>query len=74
VEVQSVDAVRPDDSGPPSYLYAVRLPDSSRARYRSLRLYRVGDRVTVLFSRGKLTGRILLTTPAVDTYRSHDRP
>jgi hypothetical protein len=74
VEVQDVVAVRPDDSGPPSYVYTVSLPDGMRARYRSERLYRVGDRVTVLHSRGKLTGRILLTTPAVDTYRSSDRP
>ena len=74
VEVQSVVAVRPDDSGPPSYVYTVSLPDGMRARYRSERPYRVGDRVTVLHSRGKLTGRILLTTPAVDTYRSNDRP
>ena len=73
VEVQTVVMSRPDDSGPPSYLYTVTLPDGTRAPYHSQRIYRPGDRVVVLQSRGKLTGRILLTTPAVDTYKANDR-
>ena len=74
VEVQDVLAAQPDDSGPPDYIYTVSLPDGARARYRSGRIYRAGDRVTLLYSRGKLTGRILLTTPALDTPRSSGRP
>jgi hypothetical protein len=74
VEVLTAVAARPDDSAPPSYVYVVSLPDGTRARYSSERLYRPGDRITLLFSRGKLTGRILLSTPAVDTFRSSERP
>jgi len=74
VEVLNAVSARPDDSGPPSYVYMVRLPDGTRARYSSERLYRAGDHITLLYSRGKLTGRILLSTPAVDTFRSSERP
>ena len=59
--------------GPPSYLYTVTLPDGTRAPYNSVRRYNVGDRITVIHSRGKLTGRVLLTTPAVDGQRGSDR-
>jgi hypothetical protein len=72
VEIKSVVLSRQDE-GPPSYFYTVTLPDGTAAPYRSSRMYRVGDRVTVLYSRGNLTGRVLLTTPAVDTERARDR-
>ncbi len=51
--------------GPTSYVYRVTLPDGRQGLHRSQRVYRVGEHVKLLYSRGKVTGRILLTAPAV---------
>jgi hypothetical protein len=47
----------------PSFRYGVVLPDGSPAHYWSERVHTVGDRLTVLVSRGRITGRILLSEP-----------
>ncbi len=47
----------------PSFRYGVVLPDGSPAHYWSDRVHAVGDRLTVLVSRGRITGRILLSEP-----------
>lgn len=69
VEVRAVLLPRDDNGGTPYYLYIVTLPDGAVANYNSERVYRPGDRIAVLYSRGKLTGRIRLTTPAADAER-----
>jgi hypothetical protein len=65
VTVQRVDAMHQDDSAPPTYSYAVLLPDGTIASYLSPRLHRQGDRLTLLLSRGRLTGRNLMSGPAL---------
>jgi hypothetical protein len=63
VEVLEVLAAESNE-GPPTYWYRVRLSEGVETRYRSAQVYRVGDHVTLLWSRGKVTGRILLTAPS----------
>jgi hypothetical protein len=49
--------------GSPSYTYTVLLPDGRTVAYKSLRVWRVGDRFAVSCSRGRLTDRVLLSGP-----------
>lgn len=62
VEVLRLDSSVPTD-GPSSYRYWVRLPDGSESRFESARVYRPGDRVVAMASRGRLTGRVWLRSP-----------
>jgi hypothetical protein len=55
------------EEGPPTYAYRVSLPDGRHGLYCSERAYRVGSRVKVLYSRGKLSARTFLTTPESPT-------
>ena len=63
VIVARVDSVAPPNDGPAGYQYAVTMPDGSIVRYTSPAAHRVGDRVVVMQSRGRLTGRVLLRRP-----------
>ena len=63
VIIARADSIAPPNDSPANYRYAVRLPDGSVTRYTSPDVHRVGDRVRVMESRGKLSGRIRLTRP-----------
>ena len=63
VSVLRVDGVDPPNDAPAYYRYLVRLPDGAEVRYASPDTHRVGDRVLVMQSRGRVTGRIHLTSP-----------
>ena len=65
VTVARVDGVDPPDDAPAHYRYLVTLPDGAAVRYESPDVHHVGDRVMVMQSRGRITGRILLTRPRV---------
>ena len=65
VSVLRVDGVDPPNDAPAYYRYSVQLPDGAVARYTSPDVHRVGDKVVVMRSRGRLTGRIQLTRPRV---------
>ena len=63
VRIVSRDGVLPSDDGPPSFRYGVALENGALAHYWSEHVHNVGDRLTVLASRGRLTGRIVLSEP-----------
>src|SRR5262245_9151520 len=51
--------------GLPSHSYTVLLADRTTVGYESSRVWQVGDRLQVLYSRGRLTGRVLLSGPEI---------
>jgi hypothetical protein len=64
VAVVSVDRVEhPDEETPRYFHYRVRLPDGGQARFSSQQLFRVGDSFVVMYAKGRLTGRVNLSTP-----------
>ena len=63
ISVLRVDGVDPPSDAPAYYRYLVRLPVGVEVRYTSPDAHRVGDRVLVMQSRGRVTGRIHLTSP-----------
>ena len=69
VTIASRDGVLPDDAAPPTYRYSVTLPDGATAKYWSDHVYTVGDVVTLMRSRGRLTHRMLLMEPHRDDAR-----
>jgi len=73
VDVQAVLMPRDDVGGTPNYLYIVMLPDGTLAHYSSEQVYKARDRIVVLYSRGRLTGRVRLTTPPADADKANDR-
>jgi hypothetical protein len=63
VVIGGAESVAPPNDAPADYRYAVRMPDGSTARYTSPDVHRVGDRLRVMESRGRLSGRTRLTRP-----------
>lgn len=75
VSVQSFRGLQQTGNGFSDYVYAVRLPDGASALFLSQVVLKPGDQVTLVHSRGRMTGRVFFvpTAPA-DTPHSATRP
>jgi hypothetical protein len=63
VTVIRAEAAIPSDETPGFFRYVVSLPDGTKGRFASERLFRPGTRLQVMHSRGRLSGRIRLGSP-----------
>jgi hypothetical protein len=71
IAVESV--AHPDEETPRYFHFRVRLPDGTQARFSSQQLFRVGDSLIVMYARGRLTGRVNLSTPAGEAASTSSR-
>jgi hypothetical protein len=61
VTVDAVESLAQGEHTEPRY--RVRLPDGSSGRLSTPRVLQVGDRLTAMVSRGRITGRTFVTPP-----------
>jgi hypothetical protein len=66
VTIMAIEAISHADEDSPGYIiYKVSLPDGRFARFTSQRTHRPGTRIKAMVSRGRLTGRTIVTSPYV---------
>jgi hypothetical protein len=63
VTIAAVDHAHADGDGPASLRYLVMLPDGSTTHLWSPNVYQVGDRLSALAARGRITGRTFVSSP-----------
>jgi hypothetical protein len=63
VTVVEADRVHAHGDAPAELRYQVMLPDGVMAHLWSPHVYAVGDRLSAMVSRGRLTGRVFVTAP-----------
>ncbi len=56
-------AAHAGENSPGHFVYRVRLPDGSHARFESPRTHRVGTRPRARVSKGRITGRTFVMSP-----------
>jgi hypothetical protein len=66
VTITAIESVSHADENSPGYItYKVSLPDGRSARFTSSQTHRPGTRLMAMVSRGRLTGRTIVTSPYV---------
>ena len=72
VTVTAVESLSQGEHTEPRY--RVSLPDGSGARLHTPRVLQVGDRLTAMVSRGRVTGRVFVTPPHSPPFRDPGTP
>jgi len=67
VTVTAVESLAQHEHTEPRY--RVSLPDGSSARLQTPRVLQVGDRLTAMVSRGRVTGRVFVSPPHSPPFR-----
>jgi hypothetical protein len=63
ITITTIEAAHAGGDGPASLRYRVALPDGSPAVFATPNVYGVGDRLSAMVSRGRMTGRVFVTAP-----------
>jgi hypothetical protein len=64
VTIVAIESISPSDDDSPGYItYGVRLPDGTKARFISARTHKPGTRLMAMVSRGRVTGRTIVSSP-----------
>jgi hypothetical protein len=63
------NAEHADEETPMYFHYVVTLPDGSRGRLASEHLFKPGDRLVAMISRGRVTGRTIISPPYLPLQR-----
>ena len=63
VTITTIETAHAGGEGPASLRYRVALADGSAALFATPNVYAVGDRLSAMVSRGRVTGRVFVTSP-----------